>query len=149
MKRFIDVHTGEIMAASEDSILKSETDKKCLVLIAYDSLKKIGGIAHAMFSSNVLKDNSKSSILCDAGKAIDELIDNMSLLGARKDDIKIKLVAGENVPHKKDDTNYNENVKSTVDLLKKRHINIEEDTTTDIGDSHVILDVGTGKISYS
>ena len=149
MKRFIDVHMGEVMAGKEDAVLHSDANNACLVIAAYDSVHKIGGLAHAMFVSTngvVRRKNQPKSR--DASSAIDEMIKDMELLGSNKEDIKICLVTGENVPHEKDDPDYQKTIDNVINILKEKDIKFGEKTVTDIGDMHVALDVGTGTISF-
>ena len=81
MKRLVDVHTGEIMAGSNETVLHSDSHNRCMVICAYDSTKKIGGLAHAMFlSAGRLNKKISRHTLKDAGGAIDEMIDDMLLL---------------------------------------------------------------------
>ncbi len=77
MKRLVDVHTGEVMAGSEETILHSDSHNRCMVICAYDNTKKVGGLAHAMFLSGKLNKKCSNSILRDAGGAIDEMIADM------------------------------------------------------------------------
>jgi len=145
MKRFVDVHTGEVMAGRDEVILKSETNQACLVIAAYDSAKKVGALAHAMFSGGMKKN---ISLMRDAAGAIDEMLEDMTLLGSQKEDIKVCLVTGENVPHKDHDPNYDAKLSSTIELLKQKHIEVTENSVVDAGKSHIIFDVSSGQISY-
>jgi chemotaxis receptor (MCP) glutamine deamidase CheD len=149
MKRLVDVHTGEIMAGSNETILHSDSHNRCMVICAYDSTKKIGGLAHAMFLSGRLNHNNHTStVLKDAGGAIDEMIDDMLLLGANRENIEVCLMTGENVPHRKDDPDYNKTLQAAVNILKEKHIKYREGTVADVGQLHVSFDVETGHISY-
>ena len=148
MKRLIDVHTGEVMAGSEETILHSDSHNRCMVICAYDSMKKVGGLAHAMFLSGKLNKKCSNSLVRDAGGAIDEMITDMVLLGANKDDIEVCLMTGENIPHRKDDPAYNETLQEAIGILKEKHIKYREGAAADAGDLHVSFDVETGHISY-
>ena len=146
MKRFVDVHTGEVMAGQGEVVLKSDTNGGCLVIVAYDKLHKIGALAHAMFLSEQQRKNCRK--MRDAAAAINEMLEDMSLLGATANDIEVSLVAGENIPHEKDDPEYNHNIESTFNLLQQRHIKIREMASADPGTAHIALDVESGDILY-
>lgn len=148
MKRLVDVHTGEVMAGSEGTILHSDSHNRCMVICAYDKEKKVGGLAHAMFLSGRLNKKCSNSILRDAGGAIDEMIDDMLMLGATKEDIEVCLMTGENIPHRKDDPDYNQTLQEALEILKEKHIKYREGAIADAGDLHVSFDVETGHISY-
>ena len=146
MKRTVDVHTGEIMAGNEETVLKSDTNSGCMVFVAYDSVKKIGGLAHSMLLSGSFKDKWHNDFLCDANRAIDEMIDDMSLLGSAKSDIEVCLVTEENVPHEKEDPEYLANINSAMDIIKQKELRVSDKVARDIGDAHVKLDVETGAV---
>ncbi len=148
MKRFIDVHAGEIMAAAQDTVLRSNTNNACLVYVAYDKIKRIGALAHSMFLSGSLGEKWSSHILCDAERAIDEMIGDMKLLGSNVNDISIQLVSGENVPGVEHNSDYDANLRSAVDLIKKKHLNVNVSSAKDVGQAHVALDVATGEVYY-
>ena len=148
MKRLVDVHTGEVMAGSEETILHSDSHNRCMVICAYDSTKKVGGLAHAMFLSGKLHNKVSRPTLKDTSGAIDEMIDDMLLLGADKDEIEVCLMTGENIPHRKDDPEYNKTLQEAIEILKEKHIRYREGLVADAGDLHVSFDVETGHISY-
>ena len=147
MKRFIDVGRGEIMAGQGEVVLKSKADRACLVIVAYDAAKKIGGLAHAMFLGNGLAQKRISGRIRDAAGAIDEMLKDMTLLGASRNDIEVSLVTGENVPpHSQDDPDYTRNIDSAIEILKKKNVRIKDNTAHDVGPMHVSLDVASGNI---
>lgn len=148
MKRLVDVHTGEIMAGSNETVLHSDSHNRCMVICAYDSTKKVGGLAHAMFLSGKLNKKVPRPTLRDTSGAIDEMIDDMLLLGANRDDIEVCLMTGENIPHRKDDPDYNKTLQEAIKILKDKHIKYREGIAGDAGDLHVSFDVATGHISY-
>ena len=88
MKKFIDVHAGEVMAGQGEVVLKSDSNRACVVIAAHDSIKKIGGLAHSMFLAG-LRNIKEESIREEAAKAIDEMLNDMSILGADLDNIEI------------------------------------------------------------
>ncbi|MFC1510297.1 chemotaxis protein CheD [Candidatus Omnitrophota bacterium] len=148
MKRFINVHTGEVMAGKDEIVLHSDTHAACMVIVAYDPNAKIGGLAHAMFTPHN-GNTRKYKHMRDADHAIDEMVNDMSALGATKDNIEVCLVTGENVPREETDAEYQENLKEVLGVLKKKSIRCREETTKDIGRLHVTFDIETGDIVYN
>ena len=136
------------MAGSEETILHSDSHNRCMVICAYDSMKKIGGLAHAMFLSGRLSKKVSSPTLRDASGAIDEMIDDMLVLGAYRNNIELCLMTGQNIPHRKDDPDYNKTLQEAIEILKEKHIKYREGIVSDAGDLHVSFDVETGHISY-
>ena len=149
MKRHIDVHRGEVMAGKGEVVLESDDNRACLVIAAHDATNKIGALAHAMFRNGSWDKKFHSSVMKDTSNAIDEMIEDMALLGADKEDIVVKLVTGENIHHEEHDFNYDRNVASAIDILREKHIKMQEDLEDDVGENvHVILDVETGELSF-
>ena len=46
MKRFVGVHTGEIMSGKGETVLTSDSNNACLVIVAYDAAKKMSEVVH-------------------------------------------------------------------------------------------------------
>ena len=148
MKRFVNVHTGEVMAGKDEIVLHSDTHAACMVIVAYDSIAKIGGLAHSMFMAH--KGNTKKyKTMRDADHAIDEMVNDMAALGAKKENIEVCLVTGENVSRKEKGPEYQENLDEVLGALKKKNIRCREETAKDIGRLHVSFDVETGDIIYN
>ena len=148
MKRFVDVHRGEIMAGKGEVVLRSDAQAPCLVIVARDGTKKVGGLAHAMFRTGGLDKEVHSAVLKDTEHAIEEMIDDMTMIGANRDDIEVSLITGENVQHDKGDPNYVETLHAALDILREKHIKMKDNVEEDAGDLHVILDVYTGEVSF-
>ncbi len=149
MKRFINVHKGEATAGRGEVVLKSDVrDRSCFAIVARDSSHKIGAIAHAMFLHSAHSNKTDPILIRDAREAIDKMISNMTLLGAASDDIEVSLVAGENVEHQDNDSEYDGEINRIFNILKERRIRCRETSAVDVGHKHVMLDVETGGISY-
>ena len=149
MKRFVNVHKGEATAGRGEVVLKSDIrDRSCFAIVARDPMHKIGAIAHATFLHSAHKEKTDPILSKDAREAINKMISNMTLLGATSDDIEVSLVAGENVEHQRNDSEYDEEVGRIFNILKERHIRCREVSAVDAGHKHVTLDVETGDISY-
>jgi len=149
MKRCIGVHTGEIMTGKGETVLKSDTNNACMVIVAYDQERKIGSLAHALFYENEQKRKAHSSLVRDANHAIDEMIKEMTLLGADKNGIEIRLVTGENVSHQQGDPIYTKKLNSAMDVIKDKHLRVTDHSAVDVGNKHVVFDIETGELSYN
>lgn len=143
MKRFIDVHTGEITAGQGEVILASDTNNACLVIAAYDANKKVGALAHAIYANG--QHNHTSPVLRDVNHAVDELIRDMVMLGSQIEDIEISLVAGENVPHH-ENPSYHRSIEEAIRAIKDHHLRIKNDVCEEVGAAHISLDIETGKV---
>lgn len=143
MKRFIDVHTGEVMAGQGEVVLQSDAKGGSMVIIAYDASHKIGALAHA-----ILAGRHMIKRLPGAETAIDEMITDMAMLGAQRDEIKVSLVV-DNLGSSNGSTEYAHGLNQTIELLKQRHVQVQENIMPGNGSAHVALDVESGVISYS
>ena len=135
-----------MIAGQGEVVLKSDTNTPCIVIAAFDTVRKIGALAHAMFMRNDFEGRLEAPMILDASHAVDEMISDMTLLGAARDDIEVCVVSGENIPHEKEDPVYTRNITTALEVLKQRHIKIRKDTVNDIGKSHVSLDIESGRI---
>jgi|GEM_PF-919248 len=148
MKRFVNVHKGEETAGSGEVILRSDIrETSCFCIVARDAAHKIGALAHAMFIHGGPKEKKDPLLAREAKEAIDKMLSNMTLLGATPKDIKVEMIATENVRHEYTDKDFNEEVECICDVLKERHIKCRSYAVKDIGSQHAALDVATGKIS--
>jgi chemotaxis receptor (MCP) glutamine deamidase CheD len=149
MKRRIDVHTGEIMAGQGEVVLQSDAQGACMVIVAYDAIRKIGGLAHALFSSGNGLHPWHSTLMKNAEGAIDEMVSDMTLLGSDKNDIEVALISGENISRGSQDPAYANRISETIELLKQKQIRFKENQAGDARHTHVCLDVASGNIVYS
>ena len=100
-------------------------------------------------ASEKLKKHNTPSTILDVEHAIDEMISDMTLLGADKNNIEVCLVTGENIPVKKKNPLYARCIKSAVELLEKKHIRCKECLPSESCKAHVALDVESGNITYA
>lgn len=149
MKRFIDVHTGEVMAGQGEVVLMSDAKGGAMVLVAYDAAHKIGALAQALFNGYQLRQHNGTHRLRDATLAIDEMIADMALLGADREAIEVSLVVGDRQPTKTVEPDFEKSLNETVELLRQRHVKIHENIVPEDSLAHVSLDVNSGVISYS
>jgi chemotaxis receptor (MCP) glutamine deamidase CheD len=136
------------MAGHGDVVLESDTNVACFVILAYDTSHKVGGLAHALYFNGRMDKAWHSTTLRNTSEAIDEMISDMELIGADRGDIEISLVTGENVPHDQDDSEYQKNLRATLEIVRDKGIRFREDSVRDVGQQHVGLDVDSGQIIY-
>jgi chemotaxis protein CheD len=148
MKRIIDVHTGEVKAGRKDTILESNAIGSCVVIAAYDSMKKVGALAHVMLPGAVPEGKTLQRTRYAAG-AIEEMISRMTHLGPDKDSIEVCLVGGGNVLKRKDDTICQENIASVVELLAEQRIKIKAKAVGGTERKSISLNVKNGTIHYT
>jgi len=82
------VGIGEFQVAEGDIVLVSYGIGSCVVIILYDTEKKVGGLAHVLLPF----DNSENT-KCPKG-AINKILAEMSLRGTNKKDLVAKIIGG-------------------------------------------------------
>ncbi|RLF45528.1 MAG: hypothetical protein DRN17_02360 [Thermoplasmata archaeon] len=148
MGRVINVYTGEVKAGGEDTILKSNAIASCVVIAAYDSIKKVGALAHVMVPGAAPEGKTFQRTRY-AYDAIEEMINRMTHLGADKDGIEACLVGGGNVLKREDDNISQENIASVVELLNKKRIKVRAKAIGGTERRSISLGVGNGCIRYT
>jgi len=147
MKKIINVHTGEVKAG-KNTILKSNAIGSCVVIAAYDSTKKLGALAHVMLTGAAPEGKTFQRTRY-AADAIEEIINSMILLGAKKDEIEVCLVGGGNVLKREDDTICHDIITSVVELLNEKHIEIRKKAVGGTERRSLTLDIENGIITYT
>ena len=148
MRKFIDVGTGQVELARGNVILRSVAIGSCVVVVAYDSVRRVGALAHVMLPGKApcSKTAERTRYTADA---IDELISQMTEADSHLGNIETALVGGGNVLKKQDDTVCRDNIESTISLLDQKNIPIRAAVLGGIQRKGVYLDVQSGCISYT
>ncbi|MEA3558296.1 MAG: chemotaxis protein CheD [Candidatus Thermoplasmatota archaeon] len=146
--RVIDVNTGEVKAGTNETILRSNAIGSCIVIVAYDPVKKMGGLAHVMVPGTA-PDGKKTRRTIYAADAVEELMNRMIELGVAKEDIETCLVGGGNVLERNDDTISEDNINSVIGILTKRNLLIKAKSIGGTDRRTVSLDVQTGCVRFT
>jgi len=93
MESDIEVGTGEVKIACAGATLRARALGSCIAVIAYEPIKKVGGIAHVMLPGRAGK-NIKDEKTRYAEDAIDDLLVKLTDLGAETAGLEISLVGG-------------------------------------------------------
>ncbi len=144
--KLIDVGTGKVEVSSKPVILRVLAIGSCIVAIAYDRYKKIGGLAHIMLPGRSPgKDGDARTKYAE--DAIDILLDTAKKSGAGKEDLEINLVGGANIL--KEGSISEEVVGSVLGYLKKLGIEPKNKKIGGTERRSVSLGIESGKIFYS
>lgn len=149
MKKIIDVQIGEVEVGRGKVILKSKAIGSCIAVLAYDATKNIGAMAHVMLPGSAPANKEPNERTKYAANAIDAMVSRMGHLGSKNDDLEVVLVGAGNVLNRKDDTICKDNIQSTLELLRKKHLKVSAQAVGGINRRSVSLDVERGIISYS
>ncbi|MBD3415055.1 MAG: hypothetical protein GF421_11565 [Candidatus Aminicenantes bacterium] len=147
-RRIINVQTGEVKTGDKNTILKSNAIASCVVVSAYDSIKEYGALAHIMVPGEA-SEKKVSHQTRYAKNAINEMIEQMTHMGAEKGRIETCLVGGGNVLKRDDDTIGHENLASVVKLLNEKQIKIRKKAVGGTKRRTILFDIEKGTIHYT
>lgn len=103
MSKIVEIHVAELVAADKETHITTNGIGSCIVIILYDRLARVGGMAHAILPHRGENDQSNNSLLRDsqgkvfvkyADQAVGVLLAEMHALGAADEHIEAKLVGG-------------------------------------------------------
>ncbi|MCF8298324.1 MAG: chemotaxis protein CheD [Saprospiraceae bacterium] len=142
------VNTGEVRSGGSDTILNSGAIGSCVVVTAFDSEKKIGGMAHIMLPGicpykNHLHTNRY------AANAIEEILSQLKKFGINKEKIEICIIGGANVLKRENDTIGKDNLDSVEKLLSERQIRIKAKAIGGVERRTVLFDIAKSCIHYT
>ena len=123
MKR-AEVQMGHVRVSGNGETLTASGVGSCLVIILWDPVHRVGGVAHAMLppASRPPGRNGQDTKYTDA--AIDEMLRQMRAGGSRRDHLEAKIVGGANMfPNLKADLG-SENVSSAKEKLDRENIRL-------------------------
>jgi len=146
MKKIVDVQIGQVKAGKGKVILQSKAIGSCVAIVAYDAIKSIGALAHVMLPGRApaKKMIEKTKY---AANAIDAIVNKMSKLGSKKDDIEVVLVGAANVLRREDDTICRDNIESVLELLVKKRLKVKAQALGGTARRSVSLDIEWGIVS--
>ena len=147
METTIDVNTGKVKLGVKGTLLRSVAIGSCIVIVAYDIIKKMGAMAHIMLPGKAPKGVTEKTKY--ASDAIDELLNMLIQAGSERGSIEVCLVGGGNVLKRQNDTICKENIESVIKLLAEKQIPIKASILGGTTRKGVFLDVENGKVTYT
>lgn len=137
MDQVININTGEMAVAKSGSVITTSGIGSCVFVCLYDSLNKVGGAVHAMLPTRVAPKKSDAFIFDETdsvGKYVDEavvkLVDDTVKAGAKKENLKAKIVGGSSM-FKVFDTSKigSDNVRAAEKILQLLNIPVKAEST--------------------
>lgn len=142
------VNTGEVRSGGFDIILNSGAIGSCVVIAAFDSENKIGGMAHIMLPGmSPIKNHLHTSRY--AADAIEEMLSQLKKFGIKKENIEVCLVGGANVLKRESDTIGKDNLDAVEKLLRENKIEIKAKSTGGFDRRTVLFDIGKGCVFFT
>ena len=148
MERDISVDSGEVAVTKEAVVLRASAIGSCVVVAAYDANAGVGGMAHVMLPGTSPNGGGTNRTRY-AGDAFDEMMRDMTALGAATNGMSVCLVGGGNVLGDGYDSPGPQNVQSLIEILGKKGI---VPAAREVGGTlrrSCSLDVSCGRVTYT
>lgn len=154
METIYNVNTGDVKIASNEGILRSSALGSCVAIVAFDPVKRIGGMAHIMVSGKSPNEDDDAPTRYSMN-GIDALLSGMIQEGSEKDSIKTCIIGGGNVLRRKNDTIAEDNIGSVIDILIERNLPImarsiggfeRRSVLFDIKNASLMISIGNGSL---
>lgn len=149
-----DVNTGEVKVAGPGFTLRSSAIGSCVVVVAFDAVRRLGGMVHVMVPGECMRKDDEDRTRY-ARDGIETMFAEMIDSGASMDRIQACMVGGGNVLRRADDTIAEDNINSVLDILTAKNIPImarslggfeRRSVSFDIDRSSVLISIGSGPI---
>ncbi len=144
MKQVTDINVGEIEVSARKIILRAIALGSCIGLAAYDSVNRIGAVAHIMLPGRAPSKSAEKTRYAE--DAVEQLLLRMADAGAVKRNIQACLVGAGNVLEKDDDTICCSNIASVTRILRDSDIPVKASLLGGTRRKSVSLDVETGRV---
>lgn len=158
MTRIVEVHIAELFVGNEEHTVVTNGVGSCIVILLYDPIMKIGGLAHAILPRKAEARHPTiefASRELDAGKrfvkfadeAVDLLVGDIEVLGGRRARMIAKLVGGARMFSLLEADKYGigyHNTESARERLAHYGIVIETEVTGGTVGRNVRFDLATG-----
>ena len=102
MSRHIEIRIGELFVGNEECVITTNGVGSCVVVVLYDRLMRIGGIAHAILPRQRETDDTPEFDRDEEGRmfskyvdrSVTMLVDEIGTLGGSREHLVAKLVGG-------------------------------------------------------
>ena len=161
MSTMVEIHIAELFAGDENNIITTNGVGSCVVIVLYDRLMRIGGMAHAILphkkegeESYVFRnrDTNGRMFVKYADQAVDMLIEEIEVLGGIPEHLVAKLVGGAHMFSLLEGDQHGigwENTLSAREELKRRGITIETEVVGGTVGRNVRFDCATGIVEIT
>lgn len=161
MSNFIEVHVAELVSGDEDTVITTNGVGSCIIIILYDRLVRVGGMAHAILPrrnpndihvENFKRDQEGKLFVKYADQAVDVLIDELVSQGSSPEHLVAKLVGGAHMFTLLEGDQHGigwENTESARSELTKRGIAIETEVVGGTVGRNVRFDCATGIVEIT
>ena len=159
MSTITEIRIAELYAGSESDVIVTNGVGSCIVIVLYDRLSRIGGMAHAILPRlksplliNLPRDVQGKRFVKYADLAVDTLIEEVIAIGGKKEHIVAKLVGGAHMFSLLEGDKFGigwENTNSARERLAGHNIAIETEVVGGTVGRNVRFDCGTGIVEIT
>lgn len=160
MSKQVEIHIAELYAGDEDFVITTSGVGSCIVIVLYDRLMRIGGMAHAILPRKRTEDTLTQFRRDESGKvfakyadqATETLLDEIKALGGNPEHLVAKLIGGAHMfvllEGDKHGIGY-ENTMSARETLARLGVPIETEVVGGTVGRNVRLDCSTGIVEIT
>ena len=160
MSKQIEIHIAELVAANENSVITTSGVGSCVVIVLYDRLVRIGGMAHAILphkregedSSLYHRDELGRVFAKYVDQAVEMLIDEIKVLGGNPQHLVAKLVGGAHMFVLLEGDKHGigwENTESAREVLARCGVPVETEVVGGTVGRNVRFDCSTGIVEIT
>ena len=161
MSRVTELHIAELFAGDENNIVVTNGVGSCIVIVLYDRLTRVGGMAHAIlphakeFSKTETfreRDDAGRRFVKYADQAVDMLIEEVCAVGGEKTHLIAKLVGGAHMFALLEGDQHGVGCENTVSARERLTLNgivIETEVTGGTVGRNVRFDCATGIVEVT
>ncbi len=161
MSKYIEIHVAELVVGNEDTVITTNGIGSCIVVVLYDRLARVGGMAHAIlprhnpseFHVGAQKHDGDGKLFVKyADQAVDVLLDELVSLGGSPEHVVAKLVGGAHMFTLLEGDQHGigwENTESARAELAKRGITVETEVVGGTVGRNVRFDCATGIVEIT
>ncbi|MBL4693804.1 chemotaxis protein CheD [Candidatus Gracilibacteria bacterium] len=156
MGNIITVRTAELAVSHNDDSVRTGSIGSCIVIVLYDAVSKIGGLAHSMLPYRDEHHKAGPNEADQPAKFADEGVDNLILeiqrQGGIKENLSAKLIGGASMFSKiagGTQSIGNRNVEAARKRLTELAIPIDKEDTGGTAGKSVVINLASGVVQVS
>jgi len=142
------VSSGEVFFGAQNGWLVSTPLGSCVAVVAYDSKKLIGGIAHIMLPGLRHKQNDDLKFRY-AIDSMNYLLSSLKEKGVNLESLSLCLVGGANVLHDKNSTIAKDLIDSIMSIVSERELKIAASSLGGYDRRTASIDLSKGIVYYT
>ena len=160
MNKRVEIHIAELFAGNEDCTITTSGVGSCVVIVLYDKLVRVGGMAHAILprnketAENVFyhRDEEGRVFAKYVDQAIELLVEEIKVIGGDPSHMVAKLVGGAHMFVLLEGDKHGigwENTESARETLSRIGIPVETEVVGGTVGRNVRFDVSTGIVEIT